>query len=168
VSDRVSGYELTSERFFAGAIGDILTRILAAPGVMIPPEWLYMTAVVSCAQPLHRFPRGVAVTSCRERLWDELRAVEPVMIVTLGDLAASALFPDDEFSQGEWKSWGETPAIPTYRTLHPREALWQIADDKTLHGDGTSKKRIMWSDWCAISARFGELVGASVQKVSES
>ena len=157
VCDRVSGYEATHGALFAGIVGNMLERILSAPGVEIPFESVYAISVVPWRLPRDRFPRRHEIASRRNALTAELEKVQPSVIVALGGLSAYALFADRPFEPGEWREWGsEAFTVPVYHTLHPREALWNHIDEGRFIADTRSKKRRMWDDWRAIAEKLTE------------
>jgi len=135
----------------------MLERILRAPGVEISLESIYATSVVPWRLPRDRSPRRREIASRHDVIAAELETVQPLVIVALGELSAYALFADRPFEPGEWRIWGnEASPIPVYRTLHPREALWNHIDEGRFIADTRSKKRRMWDDWRAIAEKLVE------------
>lgn len=157
VCDRMSGYESAGNELFARIIGDIFRRILESPGVEIPFESTGALPVVPHRLPRDRFPRRSEVLLHRIELGDQIVRAHPHIVVALGELAAYALFDDRPFEPGEWRTWrrGEFEC-PTYYTLHPREALWNHANEARFLADSRSKKRRLWDDWRAIAERLNE------------
>jgi len=158
VSDRISGYEATAGNLFGGVVGSVLSRILGAPGVGIPMDSIYSTAVIPWRLSRDRNPRRGEINGRRDSLAAELTTVQPLVIVALGDISAYALFADRPFEQGEWRTWKALGfSAPTFCTLHPREALWNHIDEGRFLADPRTKKRRMWDDWRAIADRYNNV-----------
>jgi len=156
LSDRVSGFEDVAGELFAGPIGMVFDRILAAPGVAIGRESIYLAAVVQCRSPRGRIPLPSEVAACRERLWLELGFAEPQIVVACGRRSVDALFPDREQrpEAGSWLDWAVGDReVPVFTTLHPREAM------AGPEGEVRRRKRVMYAHWQAISARFSAMAG---------
>lgn len=82
---------------FIGAAGQFLDQFLEQAGLV--RSEVYITNAVMCrpTRPssdggfANRPPTSVEVANCRERLHREIIAVDPIVIVALGDVAATAL-----------------------------------------------------------------------------
>lgn len=74
---------------FRGASGLFLDRLLESIG--LERESVYLTTLVKCRPPENRAPRPSEVSSCRPYLVAQLSAVDPKVVVALGDLASRAL-----------------------------------------------------------------------------
>jgi len=177
VTDRVTGLDEHEGRLLSGPAGVLLGRILAAPKVEIPAERIYVSSIVLCRGPRDRMPRPAEVAACRGRLQREIALAEPRAIVALGARAANMLAEtasdrqfgapaaaEDIAAAAVWSLWhGANPPVPLLRTLDLREALWGPAEIIRR------RKRIMYSHWQAVSARFRELGGvAPVESAEEA
>lgn len=160
VTDRVAGLDEQEGRLLSGPVGDLQERILAAPEVEIPRERVYLACVVLCRGPRDRMPRAREINACTERLRRELVLVRPRIIVALGMRAGIALLGDRVPSPGphRWLSWSDgDQEVPVWVTLHPRDAVWGTTSEIRR------RKRVLYDDWLAISARFRELGGVSAE-----
>ena len=74
---------------FRGASGMLLDRLLASAG--LEREGVYLTNLVKCRPPEGRSPKPAEINACRPYLMAQLAAVDPRVVVALGDLASRAL-----------------------------------------------------------------------------
>lgn len=76
---------------FKGASGMLLERLLLSVG--LAPEKVYLTTLVKCRPPGSppRPPKPSEVSSCRPYLVSQLAAVDPKVVVAMGDLASRVL-----------------------------------------------------------------------------
>ncbi len=73
-------------RPYSGPAGALLTRMISA--MKLSRESVYITHAVKCRPPGGRPPSREAVNACRDFLHREIAAVNPKMILTLGETAA--------------------------------------------------------------------------------
>jgi uracil-DNA glycosylase len=76
---------------FQGASGMLLDRLLASLGM--GREDVYLTTLVKCRPPETppRAPKPAEISACRSYLMTQLAAVDPKVVVALGDLASRVL-----------------------------------------------------------------------------
>ena len=74
---------------FQGASGMLLDRLLASAG--LDREEVYLTTLVKCRPPEGRSPKPAEINACRPYLLAQLDAVDPKVVVALGNLASRAL-----------------------------------------------------------------------------
>jgi len=74
---------------FVGAAGKLLTSLLLSAG--LGREEVYLTNVLKCRPPGNRTPLPEEVEACRPYLEEQLRILEPRLVVSLGRVAASTL-----------------------------------------------------------------------------
>ena len=76
---------------FRGASGMLLDRLLSSVG--LPRERVYLTTLVKCRPPGSpaRPPKPSEVNACRPYLVSQLAAVDPKVVVAMGDLASRLL-----------------------------------------------------------------------------
>ncbi|MBV9453799.1 MAG: uracil-DNA glycosylase [Rubrobacter sp.] len=74
---------------FRGASGMLLDRLLLSIG--LEREKVYLTTLVKCKPPEGRAPKPAEINACRPYLLAQLAAVDPKVIVALGDLASKSL-----------------------------------------------------------------------------
>lgn len=78
---------------FVGPSGEMLESLLRSAG--IPEEDIYITNIVACRptdrEGRNRTPTEGEITACSERLWEELAAVDPLVLVLLGSTPVRTL-----------------------------------------------------------------------------
>lgn len=74
---------------FRGASGMLLERLLGSLG--LGREDVYLTSLVKCKPPDSRSPKPGEISSCRPYLMSQLAAVDPKVVVAMGDLASRVL-----------------------------------------------------------------------------
>jgi uracil-DNA glycosylase len=70
---------------FVGAAGQLLTRLLSEIHLSRPE--VYICNVIKCRPPGNRDPLPDEIESCRPYLAEQIRLVDPKVIVTLGNFA---------------------------------------------------------------------------------
>lgn len=120
-------------RPFRGASGMLLDRLLYSVG--LERDEMYLTTLVKCRTPEGRPPKPSEVNACRPYLLSQLSAVDPMVVVALGDLASRALTGRKE---GVSRIRGR--AIPldgryVFPTISLSRALYTPADRALLLSD---------------------------------
>src|SRR5947209_171316 len=69
---------------FRGASGMLLDRLLSSVG--IERDEAYLTTLVKCRPPDGRPPKPAEINACRQYLLAQLAAIDPKVVVALGDL----------------------------------------------------------------------------------
>jgi uracil-DNA glycosylase family 4 len=106
---------------FVGPAGRLLDRMLAAVG--LKTSQVYITNIVKCRPPGNRDPQAEEVAACRPFLEEQVRAVGPKIICTLGKPAANALLGNQapiSALRGNWQRFMGVPLLPTF---HPAYLL---------------------------------------------
>jgi uracil-DNA glycosylase len=76
-------------RPFVGPAGQLLTKMIQA--IKLTREEVYITNIVKCRPPENRAPFEDEVEACRSFLEEEIRLVDPKILVPLGSSAAQTL-----------------------------------------------------------------------------
>jgi DNA polymerase-1 len=136
-------------RPFIGKAGQILATLLTENG--FKREEIYITNAAKCRPPKNRDPKAAEIKACRQYLKAEIEAVQPRLIVSLGNNALKSLTGETGIS----KHRGSVlPLLPHFEAsdcgvfvaTHPAAALHyphfieQIRDDlgllrKTFYGE---------------------------------
>lgn len=122
-----------SGRPFVGPAGRILNKILDETGLR--RDDVYITGVVKCRPPGNRLPKKEEVGACVSFLIEQIRSLQPKIIVCLGSLAAKTLIdPGLKISdaRGRWIEKNKTKFMPTFHpasVFHDREKLEAIRED---------------------------------------
>lgn len=122
-------------RPFRGASGMLLDRILDSQG--IGRDEVYLTTLVKCRPPESppRSPKPAEISACRPYLMAQLKAIDPKVVVALGDIASRVLT-----GRKEAVSRIRGRAIPldgryVFPTLALNRALYTPADRDLLLSD---------------------------------
>jgi DNA polymerase len=110
-------------RPFVGAAGKFLDELLAQAGVTRADVWI--TNVVKCRPPGNRDPEMIEIETCTTNYLDQqIKIVNPSIIVTLGRHSMSRFVPDAKITQihGQMQKIGRRFVIPMF---HPAAALHQ-------------------------------------------
>ena len=118
---------------FRGASGMLLDRLLLSAG--LGRSEIYLTNLVKCKTPEGRPPKPAEINACRPYLLAQLAAVDPRVVLALGDLASRALTGRKESAA---RIRGR--AIPldgryVFPTLSLQRALYTPADRALLVSD---------------------------------
>ena len=108
-------------RPFVGAAGELLTRMLQA--IDLPRGQVYIGNVIKCRPPENRAPAPDEIQACFPFLQEQIRIIQPRLLVALGGVAARALTrTEKKISELRGKSFtfDGRLVIPTY---HPAYLL---------------------------------------------
>jgi len=108
---------------FVGRAGQLLTRMIAAMG--LDRSQVYIANVVKCRPPENRDPETGEIQTCLPFLEEQIAAISPEVIVTLGRIAAHTLLDTGESIskiRGRFHDYKGIPMMPTY---HPSFLLRQ-------------------------------------------
>lgn len=141
---------------FVGPSGQLLDRMLASIG--LDREKVWITNVIYWRPPGNRPPTAQEIATCLPFLHRQIELVAPRLIVSVGGIAARALFGVDE---GVTRLRGRRftyqppdggPPIPALVMFHPAYLLRQPA-----------QKKLAWRDLLAIrdSLREAGVLGAA-------
>ncbi len=123
-----------SGRPFVGRAGELLTKMIEAVGWR--REDVFICNIVKCRPPGNRDPLPDEVSTCQPFLEQQIRAIAPQVIVTLGKPAISALLGRTVAItklRGQWQEYLSVPVMPTYHpayvlrnyTAETRRAVWE-------------------------------------------
>jgi DNA polymerase len=128
---------------FVGRAGELLTRMIER-GMGIPRSDVYICNIVKCRPPQNREPAPNEIAACRPFLDEQIDAVAPKVIVTLGRPATGVLLGRDVSItrvRGVWQDYRGTPVMPTF---HPAFILRQYTEEN---------RRLVWQDLKAALER---------------
>lgn len=129
-------------RPFVGAAGQLLTDIIVK-GMQLKREDVYICNIVKCRPPGNRNPEPDEVEACEPFLVKQLRAINPRIIIGLGNVAVKTLLKTKEgitSLRGNWKTYQGIPLMPTF---HPAYLLRTPSD-----------KRLVWEDIKKVMAEI--------------
>ncbi len=121
-------------RPFVGAAGQLLTDIIVK-GMQLKREDVYICNIVKCRPPGNRNPEPDEVEACEPFLIKQLQAINPKIIIGLGNVAVKTLLKTKEgitSLRGNWKTYQGIPLMPTF---HPAYLLRTPSDKKLVWDD---------------------------------
>jgi DNA polymerase len=128
-------------RPFVGPAGELLTKIIHSMG--LNRENVYIANIIKCRPPGNRDPLPDELLECIGFLKEQIRLVEPKVIIALGRIAAQELLgtqtPISKL-RGSFHDYNGINMMPTY---HPSYLLHNPA-----------KKRDVWEDIKKVMARL--------------
>ena len=129
---------------FVGRAGQLLTRIIEAIGLQ--REQVYIANILKCRPPRNRDPERDEVESCEGFLFQQIQAIDPMLVVALGRYAAQTLLQTKTAIsriRGQFFPYRGGLLIPTF---HPSYLL-----------RNPRAKREVWEDMKAIRAKLTDL-----------
>jgi uracil-DNA glycosylase family 4 len=130
---------------FVGRAGQLLTKIIRAMG--FPRENVYIANILKCRPDMpggslgNRAPTPQEMQTCRPYLLEQIRIIQPKVIVALGAVAVEGLLGTRGTMRelrGRWNSFNGTPLMITY---HPAYLL---------RNQSPSEKRKVWEDMLQV------------------
>ena len=106
---------------FVGKAGELLNKMIGAMG--FKREDVYIANVIKCRPPENRDPAPDEVKTCAPFVLQQVEAVAPQIIVTLGKFGTNALLNRDgslTSVRGQWQEFNGVPVMPTF---HPAYLL---------------------------------------------
>lgn len=102
---------------FVGRAGQLLTKMIEAMGLKRAD--VYIANIVKCRPPDNRYPEPEEVETCLPFLLQQIEAIRPKIIITLGNLATQTLLRTKAgimSLHGNFQEWNGIQVMPTY---HP-------------------------------------------------
>jgi len=132
---------------FVGKAGQLLTKIVESTQTWKRSE-VFICNVLKCRPPGNRTPLPEEVEQCRPYLEEQIRVIQPKLLMALGASAAQALLQTKD-SVGKLRNkWHEFQGIPLRVTYHPAALL---------RFDGYKKD--VWEDMKELTARYRQIQG---------
>ena len=120
-------------RPFVGQAGKVLDAALKKAG--LSRDDVFITNVVKCRPPDNRKPRADEAAACRPYLVGQIHAVQPKVIVTLGDTALKGLVGPGVALAKARRGSPRYEGIPILATYHPAAALYNRKLTRVLEAD---------------------------------
>jgi DNA polymerase len=118
---------------FIGAAGQYLNRLLALAG--LKREEIYIANVLKCRPPENRDPRPDEIEVCTPFLREQVRAINPEILVTLGNFATRFILKTDRGItglRGQVHITGRFSVLPIF---HPAAAIYDRAKEPIMEDD---------------------------------
>jgi uracil-DNA glycosylase family 4 len=134
---------------FVGKAGQLLDKILAS--VQLTEDDVFIGNIVKCRPPGNRTPTQQEMDACRPYLLEQIRMVDPKIIMLSGASAVKGLIGDKRGItkiRGEWIEWEGRLCMPVF---HPAYLLRNQSRERG------SPKWLMWQDIQTIRTKLDEL-----------
>ncbi len=119
---------------FVGKAGMLLNRLLREVG--LDRREVYIANVVKCRPPNNRDPRPDEIEACKHFVVEQLRLVNPAVVMTMGNFSTKLLLKTSvgiTRTRGQVYPWWGRVVIPTF---HPAAALRSGPTmEATIRGD---------------------------------
>lgn len=106
---------------FVGAAGKLLDDMLSI--IDLGRDNCYVANVVKCRPPGNRDPRDEEQAACLGWLWEQIRLLQPKMIICLGRIAAGALIQKDYRITRQHGQWVRKEGVWYTALYHPSALL---------------------------------------------
>lgn len=137
---------------FIGKAGQLLEKILASVQFSNEND-VYISNMVKCRPPGNRTPIQEEVEACKPYLLEQIRMIDPKIILFTGATALRGLTGDKRGItkvRGEWIEWDNRLCMAIF---HPAYLLRNPSREKG------SPKWLMWQDIQAVKAKLDEIQG---------
>jgi uracil-DNA glycosylase family 4 len=135
---------------FVGRAGQLLDKIIASVQLDRDKD-VYICNVVKCRPPGNRNPTPDEMAACKPYLMEQIRLVDPKIILLTGATAVKAVLGDKTGItklRGKWRDWEGRLVMPI---LHPAYLLRNPSREEG------KPKWLMWQDIQAVKAKLLEL-----------
>ena len=122
---------------FVGRAGKKLTEIIEKGMNLNREKDTYICNIVKCRPPGNRDPEKEEIEACNPFLLQQLKAIQPKVVVALGKPAASTLLGRTVPITKERGNWHDYEGFKLMLTLHPAYLLraYTIENRKAVHSD---------------------------------
>lgn len=135
---------------FVGKSGQLLEKILAAVKLDSVQD-IYIANINKCRPPANRVPTADEIAACKPYLLEQIRLVNPKIILLTGATAVKGLIGDKRGItkiRGTWIEWEGRLCMPI---LHPAYLLRNPSREQG------APKWLMWQDIQAVRAKLDEI-----------
>jgi uracil-DNA glycosylase len=135
---------------FVGKAGQLLDKILESVG--LTEADVFICNIVKCRPPENRKPTAKEMEACRPYLLEQIRLVNPPLILLTGGSAVEGLFMEKGVKitqiRGQWREWEGRQCLPMF---HPSYLLRNQSKEKG------SPKWLTWQDIREVRSRLDAL-----------
>ncbi|ARV60364.1 uracil-DNA glycosylase [Nostocales cyanobacterium HT-58-2] len=135
---------------FVGKAGQLLEKILASVKLDTEKD-VFISNINKCRPPGNRVPTNEEMEACKPYLLEQIRLVDPKIILLTGATAVKGLTGDKRGItkiRGQWMEWQGRLCMPVF---HPSYLL------RNQSREVGSPKWLMWQDIQAVRAKFDEI-----------
>lgn len=136
---------------FVGRSGELLDKILASVKLDTEKD-VYICNVVKCRPPGNRNPNPNEIEACKPYLLEQIRLVDPQVILLTGAVAVKTLLNEKRGItkiRGQWFEWEGRLCMPIF---HPAYLLRNPSREKG------KPKWLMWQDMQTIRSKLDALL----------
>jgi uracil-DNA glycosylase len=119
-------------RPFVGAAGGFLNELLRS--INLDRSQVYIANVIKCRPPNNRDPQPDEIKNCDGWLEQQIKLIQPRLIVTLGRFSLARFFPGTSIGRVHGTSY-QRDGVTYFAMYHPAAALHQNALRQTLLQD---------------------------------
>jgi uracil-DNA glycosylase len=134
---------------FVGKSGQLLDKILES--VNLTEEEIFICNIVKCRPPGNRKPTKDEMDACRPYLMEQIRLVNPKIIILTGASSIEGLFQEKSVGitkiRGQWREWNGIDCMPIF---HPS---YLLRNQSRAEG---SPKWLTWQDMQEVRRKFDE------------
>ncbi|MCC5641051.1 uracil-DNA glycosylase [Nostoc sp. CHAB 5844] len=135
---------------FVGRSGQLLEKILASVNLTTEQD-VYIGNINKCRPPNNRVPTPNEMAACLPYLLEQIRLVDPKIILLTGATALKGLTGEKQAItkiRGQWIEWEGRLCMPIF---HPSYLLRNPSKEKG------SPKWLMWQDIQVVRAKYDEI-----------
>ena len=118
---------------FIGAAGQYLNSLLALAG--LKREDIYIANVLKCRPPENRDPRPEEIEACTPFLREQIKAINPEILVTLGNFATRFILKTDQGISGLRGQIHITGRFSVLPIFHPAAAIYDRSKGAIMEDD---------------------------------
>jgi uracil-DNA glycosylase len=126
---------------FVGAAGQLLNELLAHAG--LERSDVYIANVLKCRPPGNRDPEQTEIETCTPFLREQIRVIDPDVLVTLGNFATKFVLKTDvgiTRLHGRVQEAGRFTVLPIY---HPAAAIYDRTKRDALFADFATLRELL-------------------------
>lgn len=135
---------------FVGRSGQLLEKILASVNLSTERD-VYIANINKCRPPQNRVPTPDEIAACKPYLLEQIRLVDPKIILLTGATAVKGITGDKQGMtkiRGQWMEWEGRLCMPIF---HPSYLL------RNPSKEVGKPKWLMWQDMQAVRAKLDEI-----------
>ncbi|MGJ5675566.1 MAG: uracil-DNA glycosylase [Nostochopsis sp.] len=137
---------------FVGRAGQLLEKILESVKLDTEKD-VYIANINKCRPPNNRVPTNEESEACKPYLLEQIRLVDPNIILLTGATAVKSIIGDKRGItkiRGTWMEWEGRLCMPIF---HPSYLL------RNPSREVGSPKWLMWQDVQTVRAKYDEMMG---------
>jgi DNA polymerase len=118
---------------FIGSAGQLLNQMLSRAG--IERKDIYIANILKCRPPANRDPNPIEIEECTPYLRAQVKAIAPIVLVTLGNFATRFILKTDKGISSLRGTVHITGAFSVLPTFHPAAAIYDRLKLPKLEAD---------------------------------